>query len=309
MRTSSTKRRYSVVLSAAPAWKSEALGVSRRSRARKRPARSFARPNHLAERDRIVKAEIDAGWKPYFRRTNGAVGPSPAAPFNQPRLATLASDETPLERNAEGNGRLLLIGFDAHERLRAMSSGTFKEFRFVELDRTIRKRPDFEPNADFPSDLEDPAWDSVAETFDSIVCDRAIEHCREPLRLLQRLRRLLSPNGRLSLRFANVRRHELVHALIRGSWAGGNGARPDRRPIQFFTRREVEKLLFRAGFQTCSISIVPGPEHEQWQSQGRSGRCIRDQSTPIGTEAKTLKNFMFMNTLSRRPQPKSLTRA
>ncbi len=228
------------------------------------------RPNHLAERDRIVKAEIDAGWKPYFRRTNGAVGPSPAAPFNQPRLATLASDETPLERNAEGNGRLLLIGFDAHERLRAMSSGTFKEFRFVELDRTIRERPDFEPNADFPSDLEDPAWDSVAETFDSIVCDRAIEHCREPLRLLQRLRRLLSPNGRLSLRFANVRRHELVHALIRGSWAGGNGARPDRRPIQFFTRREVEKLLFRAGFQTCSISIVPGPEHEQWQSQGRS---------------------------------------
>jgi hypothetical protein len=50
-------------------------------------ASSVTRPNHLAEREQIVAAEIAAGWQPLCMRGSAAVQPMPrvAASMATPR--------------------------------------------------------------------------------------------------------------------------------------------------------------------------------------------------------------------------------
>ena len=81
---------------------------------------------------------------------------------------------------------------------------------------------------------------------------------------------MLAPGGQLLATVRNVRRLQTVSSLLGGLWPPLDES--DEEPLRRFTRRELEKLLFRAGFQTKSLAPAPSPELDQWIRAGRPGR-------------------------------------
>ena len=105
--------------------------------------------------------------------------------------------------------------------------------------------------------------------FDAVVCADVLEHLREPAALLRRARHWLKPGGVLALSVPNARHRSVAGALLAGNWTYGATPLPDRGQWQFFTRREVEKLLFRAGFAVRELRFAPGDDDGDWLNNGR----------------------------------------
>ena len=80
---------------------------------------------------------------------------------------------------------------------------------------------------------------------------------------------LAAADGRLITTFRSVRSLPVVEGLLAGRWVAGAGSRGRR--IRFFTRREVEKLLYRTGYAIELISVQPGLGHAEWVARGRPG--------------------------------------
>jgi len=85
-------------------------------------------------------------------------------------------------------------------------------------------------------------------SFDAIVCADILEHLRDPVRLLRQSREWLAPGGSLIASIPNVRHHSVVRSLLQGNWTYESAGLLDRTHLRFFTRREIEKLFYRAGF-------------------------------------------------------------
>ncbi len=131
--------------------------------------------------------------------------------------------------------------------------------------------------------------DIAAGSFDVIACDGLLETCRRPADLLARLRRWLVPDGRLVASVANARRLGVVQGLLAGRWEGASG--PGRRPTRFFTRREVEKLFYRAGFAPPTLTPLPGPEHADWSRSGRPGEVRAGHLQIAGLDPAEAEEF------------------
>lgn len=105
--------------------------------------------------------------------------------------------------------------------------------------------------------------------FDCVICADVLEHMREPRRFLRKARRWLRDGGRLIASVPNVRHHSVVSSLLSGNWTYEPAGLLDDDHVRFFTRREIEKLIDRAGFALTDIGVVAGSGYEQWQQQGR----------------------------------------
>jgi GT2 family glycosyltransferase/tetratricopeptide (TPR) repeat protein len=107
--------------------------------------------------------------------------------------------------------------------------------------------------------------------FDCIVGGDALEHVAKPEEMLLRFRALLVPGGSLIAAFGNMRHHGVVTSLLEGTWACGAEGLSKARAIRFFTRREIEKLFYRAGFTIRELKAIPGEGYAEWEAQGRPG--------------------------------------
>ncbi len=110
-----------------------------------------------------------------------------------------------------------------------------------------------------------------AHSFDAIVCGDVLEHLKNPLAFLRRVRDWLRPTGVLVTSLPNVRHHSVVRGLLAGDWTYEPAGLLDHTHLRFFTRREIEKLLFRAGFEVPVLIPVPGPGYPEWEAAGRPG--------------------------------------
>ena len=97
-------------------------------------------------------------------------------------------------------------------------------------------------------DVEQLALDFAPGSFDAVTCGDILEHLRDPDRLLKRVREWLAPDGCLVASIPNARHHSVVRSLLQGNWTYESAGLLDRTHLRFFTRREIEKLFFRAGF-------------------------------------------------------------
>ena len=95
--------------------------------------------------------------------------------------------------------------------------------------------------------------------FDAIVCGDILEHLRDPDRLLRQAKDWLKPDGTLVASIPNVRHHSVVRSVLEGNWTYESAGLLDRTHLRFFTRREIEKLFFRAGFAIDEMRSVVGP--------------------------------------------------
>ncbi|TWT43066.1 SPBc2 prophage-derived glycosyltransferase SunS [Thalassoglobus neptunius] len=106
--------------------------------------------------------------------------------------------------------------------------------------------------------------------FDCVVCADVLEHLRHPETVLRKARRWLAPNGHLITSLPNVRNHTVVRSLLSGNWTYESAGLLDEDHVRFFTKREIEKLLFRCGFEIDELRSTPGDGYAEWERQGKS---------------------------------------
>ncbi len=88
--------------------------------------------------------------------------------------------------------------------------------------------------------------------------------------VLKRIHRWLEPGGCLVASIPNVRHHSVITSLMEGNWTYESAGLLDSDHVRFFTRREIEKLFDRQGFEIVALERVPGPGDETYDIAGQS---------------------------------------
>ncbi len=117
-------------------------------------------------------------------------------------------------------------------------------------------------------DLEGDDVEFEPGSFDCIVGADVLEHLRRPDVVLKKVRRWLAPDGCLVTSIPNVRNHTVIRSLLAGNWAYESAGLLDSDHVRFFTRREIQKLLFRCGFEIEQMASVGGEGFAEWIRQG-----------------------------------------
>ena len=86
------------------------------------------------------------------------------------------------------------------------------------------------------------------ESFDVIVFGDALEHLKDPLRTLARLKPFLRPEGYVVASIPNVAHGSVRLALMQGKFQYRSLGLLDNTHLRFFTRESVEQLFKDAGF-------------------------------------------------------------
>ncbi len=114
---------------------------------------------------------------------------------------------------------------------------------------------------------------SMEKSFDCVIVQDALDCAKRPQVVLDRMHRWLAPDGRLLATIRNARHHQTVSALLGGQWSSRIAQRGEMThpPLKFHTRREMEKLFYRAGFRIEETRPLKTAQLRQWRRQGTSG--------------------------------------
>ncbi len=179
---------------------------------------------------------------------------------------------TAWNRQQVAGRRVLLIGNDVSHAGEELETSGPISLSVVELDGSALERAWQRFREVQLADEEGNGVEFANASFDVIIASNLLERVRRPERILSRLRPWLAPGGRLVTTCRNVRTLAVVEGLLTGRWQASGGQTESRRPIRFFTRLEVEKLLHRTGFAAVSIEALPAPEYAEWVARGSPGQ-------------------------------------
>jgi 2-polyprenyl-3-methyl-5-hydroxy-6-metoxy-1,4-benzoquinol methylase len=97
-------------------------------------------------------------------------------------------------------------------------------------------------------------------SFDVVLCGDLIEHLRDPVAALARLRLFLRPEGRVVLSTPNIANWAIRLSLLGGRWRYTDRGILDRTHTHLFTRTTLAEALHRAGYEQVQIDFsVPVP--------------------------------------------------
>lgn len=148
-------------------------------------------------------------------------------------------------------------------------------------------------------DIEADETEIPKDFFDCVICADVLEHLRHPERLLKRLRNWLTQDGCIVLSLPNVQHHSVLTGLLDGNFTYEPAGLLDEDHLRLFTRRELEKLLFRTGFEVSDLKIVPGPGWEEWQKAGCTGDVRIGSLAISGLDRAQAENFFAYQFLIR----------
>jgi GT2 family glycosyltransferase/tetratricopeptide (TPR) repeat protein/2-polyprenyl-3-methyl-5-hydroxy-6-metoxy-1,4-benzoquinol methylase len=262
------------------------------------------RPTHLQERDQVVRTEIAAGWKPLFIRGHPNTlevsrSPQPARNLSLPATPSLP----PLKRGRDGEAPLALLDLVPLSARRILEIGC-ADGRFgraikarqtarvvgVEQNRHVVAAARGQLDEVLEGSVEEVSGRLSKESFDCVLCRRP-ELLRDPEWFLRQARNWLTADGKLIARFPNVRHHSLVGSLLDGTWGFEPNGPVGRDHIRFYTRREIEKLFYRAGFALEALQAVPGSGYQAWVEQGRPGEVRAGAFHTAGLSADEAEEF------------------
>jgi 2-polyprenyl-3-methyl-5-hydroxy-6-metoxy-1,4-benzoquinol methylase len=97
-------------------------------------------------------------------------------------------------------------------------------------------------------------------SFDVVLCGDVVEHLRDPVAALARLRPLLRPGGRVVLSTPNIANWAIRLSLLAGRWRYTDRGILDRSHTHLFTRATLRAALEHAGYRVERIDFsVPVP--------------------------------------------------
>jgi 2-polyprenyl-3-methyl-5-hydroxy-6-metoxy-1,4-benzoquinol methylase len=108
------------------------------------------------------------------------------------------------------------------------------------------------------ADVETPDWSAElgGERFDVAVCADVLEHLRDPVALLRRLREHLAPAGYVVASIPNVAHAAVLAELLQGRFPYRPIGLLDETHLRFFTRESVFECFERAGFVVAHLERV-----------------------------------------------------
>jgi len=262
---------------------------------------SSARPGHYAERDRIVRTEIAAGWRPLFMRETTRVrgkgtGSSGKVGHSSPATSSAGAGSDfkgqfpilPLIRNHRR--KILEIRCSDGRQGAALKARQQARIVGIERDEHLAAAAQQKLDEVIVGDVEQLDPDFAPGGFDCVVCN-SLAQMKDPWKLLKRVRQWLTPDGQLVAKIPNLRHHSVVSNLLNGRWDSDSAEALRPGNIRFFTRREIEKMLYRAGYEVRQLQPVPGPGYEQWQQQGRPGEVKQGPLQIAGLSPEDAEEF------------------
>ncbi len=96
-----------------------------------------------------------------------------------------------------------------------------------------------------------------SDRFDVIVAADVLEHLKDPLRALKRLRAFLAPTGFFVISLPNVAHGSVRLALLEGHFPYQDVGLLDRTHLRFFTRESIDELLDEAELGAAEIFRQP----------------------------------------------------
>ena len=93
-------------------------------------------------------------------------------------------------------------------------------------------------------------------SFDVVVCGDLIEHLRDPVAFLARVRPLLRPGGRLVLTPPNIANWAMRLGLLAGRWRYTDRGILDRTHVHLFTKKSLEEALDKAGYWIVEFEVT-----------------------------------------------------
>jgi GT2 family glycosyltransferase/cytochrome c-type biogenesis protein CcmH/NrfG len=185
-----------------------------------------------------------------------------------------APDEVAAELMAElprQPGRVLVIERESRQLSQWIESQGVPEVIGVTHNPKAAEAPQDVPDGGWIGDIERTKPSFPAHGFGAVVCHRVVEHMEDPIGLLRRVGEWLAPGGSILVTVANARHHQYLKALLEGN-CPHQGGLPRQNQLRLFTRRGVEKLLYRAGFCLSALRPIFGAGSEEWQRQGCPGQ-------------------------------------
>ena len=115
----------------------------------------------------------------------------------------------------------------------------------IELDPAMAERANQFCERVIVGDLDtlDAADELGEERFDAIVAADVLEHLKDPLDVLNRLRPFLKPDGFFVISVPNIAHGSVRLALLSGDFKYGDIGLLDATHLRFFTRETLERLL------------------------------------------------------------------
>jgi 2-polyprenyl-3-methyl-5-hydroxy-6-metoxy-1,4-benzoquinol methylase len=109
-------------------------------------------------------------------------------------------------------------------------------------------------------DVETMELPFAPASFDVVLCGDVVEHLRDPVAALARLRPLLRPDGRLVVSTPNVANWAIRLSLLGGRWRYTDRGILDRSHTHLVTRATLRDALETAGYRVERIDFsVPVP--------------------------------------------------
>ncbi|VAX27367.1 hypothetical protein MNBD_NITROSPIRAE02-20, partial [hydrothermal vent metagenome] len=129
--------------------------------------------------------------------------------------------------------------------------------------------------------------------FDCLILADILEHLRDPLSALKKLRKHLSDSGVVVASIPNVRYHGVINMLVEGDWKYEEHGILDKTHLRFFTRKGIERLFAGAGFEITGITANMDPAYNSLNAP-LSGEISFGRVSLVGLAPEELKDlFVF----------------
>ncbi len=195
----------------------------------------------------------------------------------------------------EGVTRILDVGCGEGILGKRLLNKGIKEVYGVEIEPTCCRIAETNLTGVICGDIEEIHLPFKEGYFDCIILADVLEHLREPLMVLKKLKKYLSNSGIIVASIPNIRYYRVIDMLVEGYWRYEDYGILDRTHLRFFTLKEIEKLFDDADLEITGLSYNIDPSYESISPQTRHisfGRIsIRDLSPE---ELKDLFVFQYI---------------
>ncbi|MFA6149244.1 MAG: methyltransferase domain-containing protein [bacterium] len=153
-----------------------------------------------------------------------------------------------------GASRILDVGCGEGILGRTLLEKGAAEVVGIETNPAVALRAQANLSRVLQGDVESLALPFEEGYFDCIVLADVLEHLRDPLSALVKLKRHLSDSGAIVASIPNVRFFDVIRKLAEGRWEYEEFGILDKTHLRFFTKKEIEVLFSQAGLELTGIS-------------------------------------------------------